>query len=317
MRVIVTGYDGEQPLYNTRFLAFATFYGFQPVACRPRRPQTKGKIERPFHFLETNLLNGRSFSSLDHLDETARWWLANVSDTHRHRTTGKTPLELHDEERPYLPSLPDRSFDTAEVLYRVVNSEGFISYQQNLYSVPWQRIGQFLPVRVTETELLIYGPEIARIASHELFPRHVRGERRANKEHFRGTDPRRREQLLRGRFAELGNGGPAFFDQLLRGRLFGKDEAQRILGLLAVYHASDLAAALERASRYRAFSLSAVERILTASASPRAPLESVDEAARLHLDQLLRENPVPPRSTADYQPLLDDQDVPPSDEEPK
>ena len=48
MKVVVTGYDGDQPIYNTRFLAFATYYGFQPWACRPHRPQTKGKIERPF-----------------------------------------------------------------------------------------------------------------------------------------------------------------------------------------------------------------------------------------------------------------------------
>jgi transposase len=41
MKVVVTGYDGEQPIYNTRFLAFATHYGFRPWACRPRHPQTK------------------------------------------------------------------------------------------------------------------------------------------------------------------------------------------------------------------------------------------------------------------------------------
>jgi transposase len=41
MKVVVTGYDGDQPIYNTRFLAFATHYGFQPWACRPHRPQTK------------------------------------------------------------------------------------------------------------------------------------------------------------------------------------------------------------------------------------------------------------------------------------
>src|SRR6516162_1449567 len=52
MKVVVTGYDGDQPVYNTRFLAFATHYGFQPWACRPRRPQTKGKIERPFAYIE-------------------------------------------------------------------------------------------------------------------------------------------------------------------------------------------------------------------------------------------------------------------------
>jgi transposase len=47
MKVVVTGYDGDQPIYNTRFLSFATHYGYQPWACRPHRPQTKGKVERP------------------------------------------------------------------------------------------------------------------------------------------------------------------------------------------------------------------------------------------------------------------------------
>src|ERR1700683_4621493 len=69
MKVVVTGYDGDQPIYNTRFLAFATYYGFQPWACRPHRPQTKGKIERPFSYIAQNLLNGRTFTSLEHLNE--------------------------------------------------------------------------------------------------------------------------------------------------------------------------------------------------------------------------------------------------------
>jgi len=98
-------------------------------------------------------------------------------------------------------------------------------------------------------------------------------------------------------------------------RRYGKDEAQRILGLLGTYRQEDLRAALERANRYRAFSLSAVERILAALAEPRPSLESVDDQARQHLDQLLRQDRVPPRSTADYQQLLDSpNDLPPWDD---
>ena len=41
-----------------------------------------------------------------------------------------------------------------------------------------------------------------------------------------------------------------------------------MLGLLATYHREDLARALQRAVRYRAFSWSAVERILAAQARP-------------------------------------------------
>ena len=61
MKVVVTGYDGDEPIYNTRFLAFAAHYGFRPVACRVRRPQTKGKVERPFGYAESSLLGGREF----------------------------------------------------------------------------------------------------------------------------------------------------------------------------------------------------------------------------------------------------------------
>ena len=61
MKVVVTGYEDDVPMYNPRFLAFATHYGYRPVACRPRRPQTKGKVERPFDYVETSLLNGRTF----------------------------------------------------------------------------------------------------------------------------------------------------------------------------------------------------------------------------------------------------------------
>jgi transposase len=41
MKVVVTRWEDDQPIYNTRFLAFATHYGYRPWACRPRRPETK------------------------------------------------------------------------------------------------------------------------------------------------------------------------------------------------------------------------------------------------------------------------------------
>jgi len=80
----------------------------------------------------------------------------------------------------------------------------------------------------------------------------------------------------------------------------------RILGLLSTYHQRDLIAAFQRANQYRAFSFAAVERVLATFAEPRSALESIDDQARQHLDELLRENPLPPRATGDYQQLLED-----------
>jgi transposase len=43
MKVVVTGYDGDQPIYNTHFLAFATHYGFQPGPAGCTVPKRKAK----------------------------------------------------------------------------------------------------------------------------------------------------------------------------------------------------------------------------------------------------------------------------------
>ncbi len=120
IKVVVTGYDGEQAICNPRFLAFATHYGFRPWACRPRRPETKGKVERPFGYAEKNLLNGRTFTSLDHLNEVAANWLASTADLRLHRETKRRPIDLYQENGE-----PGR----------------LCGLGQNFYSVPWQRIG--------------------------------------------------------------------------------------------------------------------------------------------------------------------------------
>ena len=111
--------------------------------------------------------------------------------------------------------------------------------------------------------------------------------------------------LLRERFAELGDTAREFFDELVRRRRNGKDEALRILALMTTYRGEDLRAALERAFRYRAFSVSAIERILTVQAQPKTTLETLSEKAREHIDELLRQTPIEPRSTQEYQNLLE------------
>jgi hypothetical protein len=77
-----------------------------------------------------------------------------------------------------------------------------------------------------------------------------------------------------------------------------------VLGLLSTYHREDLQSALERAGRYRAFSLSAVERILAAQSRPKLASESLEQEAREHLEELFRQSLVSLRPTDEYQELL-------------
>jgi len=55
-------------------------------------PGAKGKVERPFGYVESSLINGRSFHSLEHLNETTAWWLAEVADVRIYRQTHARPV---------------------------------------------------------------------------------------------------------------------------------------------------------------------------------------------------------------------------------
>jgi len=302
-KVVVQGYEDDEPIYNPRFLAFATHYGFRPWACRPRRPQTKGKVERPFHYAETSLLCGREFRTLSHLNEVTAWWLANVADVRVHGETKERPLDRHAAERAYLLPLPAQPYALAQVVYRHVSAEGLVSWHGNGYSVPWRWIGRLLAVRITAEEVIVYGPQLEEVARHRLLPASSPGQRSIQPEHQPQPNERLRRSTLEERFSELGPLGARFLAGLVQVQRCGWDQAQRLLGLLTVYRRTDVAAALERAVRFGAFSLTAVQRILAASARPKPVLEVLADEERRRLEPLLLDNPVPPRPLQDYQHL--------------
>jgi transposase len=316
-KAVVLWRDADGPLYNPKFLAFATHYGFRPQACRVRRPQTKGKVERKFFYVETSLLNGRTFDTLEHLNEVTAWWLQSVADVRVLRDFKESPRERHQREQPHLLPLPTCDFDTALVVYRHVNVEGFVSYRLNSYSVPWSYIGQVLPVRIVNDEVIVYSIALEEIARHRLVPGTHSGVRQLLKSHHPADDPGQRTLLLQQRFGELGPLAVQFLDGLLAKQIQGKLQAQQLLALLAQYQRADVLKALERAVRFGAYSLAAMRRILAASAKPKPLLAELAELYKDALDPSLRAEPIGPRPTSDYQHLLaaEETDEPPSEEQ--
>ena len=303
-KAVVLRHDADGVLYNPKFLAFATHYGFRPQACRVRRPQTKGKVERQFHFVEINLLNGRDFDTLEHLNLVTAQWLSEIADTRVLRDFGMSPLERHAVELPHLLPLPTCDFDTAQVFYRHVNVEGFVTHRLNHYSVPYSYIGQVLPIRVTDREIIIYSISLEEVTRHALAPRTATGMRQRIKSHHPVDDPTERERLLRQRFHELGPVATRFLDGLLAKQAQGKLQAQQLLSILSQYSRDDVLRAFERAVRFGAYSLMAMRRILAARAKPRPLLDGLADHFRESLDPSLREEPIGPRPTSEYQHLL-------------
>ena len=302
-KAVVARHDADGVFYTPRFLAFG------PQACRLRRPQTKGKVERQFAYVESSLLNGRTFDTLDHLNEVTAWWLENVADVRTLRDFKESPRERHGHEQPHLLPLPASDFDTAQVLYRHVNVEGFITHRQNAYSVPFAHIGQVLPVRITEEEVIIYSIALEEIARHALLSGTQTGVRQKHKDHHRTSDPGKREQLLRQRFEDFGPVAVQFFEGLQAAQTQGKLQAQQLLAFITQYQRDDVHRAFERAVRFGAFSVAAVRRILAAQAKPKQWPDELIDLQRDALDPSLRGEVIGPRPTSAYQHLLTDEDT--------
>jgi transposase len=107
-------YGAGRHRYNQTFLDFAHHYGFRPRLCRPRRPQTKGKVERFIRYLRGSfyipLASQLSPEGLKVDRDTANarvgTWLREVANARTHATTGQVPMERLVEEREHLQPLP-------------------------------------------------------------------------------------------------------------------------------------------------------------------------------------------------------------------
>ncbi len=277
---VVLGYEGSKPLYNPRFLAFATYYGFRPVACRPMRPNDKPKVERSFWEYERSFLNGREFRDAEDLRAQLARWLDRVCDPRVHKKLKRPVIELFAEEAPHLQPLPRHPYDTARVAYRLCSIDGFIAWDGNRYAVPYEVIYDLLPVRVTERELFVYATDLTLLARHELAPRSAGRDVAPPSVHR--TSTRRGVDLdhLRATFADLGDAALDFYAGLTRlGTRQCGYQARQVLLLRERFTSEDLALALGHAKTYGAFEHRAVARILESRATPRTLAEYVTEGA--------------------------------------
>ncbi len=274
-KTILIRWEAGRPVYNPAFIAFITHYWCQPFACRAGRPQTKGKVEAPFKYIEKNLLNGRIFLDLDDLRRTTRWWLREKSDKHIHDTTRCAPLKLFmEQEKEALLPLPKHPYDSSEIIMRVCRCDGFLEFETNRYSAPSEYVADILTIKATEQEVFIYGPELNLVAKHERLPR---GSRKTseNPEHRFAAKIRYGLEPVKNAFLQLGEASEGFLKGL-------KEKNSRncgyhvrfILNLKETYHSDSINKALEHAGKYHAFDAKAIERILKAKAKPRT-LESI------------------------------------------
>ena len=304
-KTVVLRWEAGRPIFNPSFAAFITHYLCKPIACLPRRAQTKGKVERPFQYVEHNLLGGRKFQDFDDLKACARWWLQNRSDTHIHDTTGRAPLELFlEEEQEALNPLPRCQYDTSEVALRVCSIEGYLEFETNRYPVPFEYVTDILTLKATEEEIFIYSPELSLIVRHERLPAGTVATLDATGIHGSqviryGLEP------VRDQFLSLGEASETFLRGLVEKHPKNAGfHVRAILRQKEFYHCDDIHGAVLHACRYYAYDHRAVERILKIKAKPRTLESYRNQRAANQLRNTLP--PIKQRPLTEYSSLLGD-----------
>ena len=300
---VVLRWEGSQPIYNPRYLAFAAHYGIQPAAVRGK-PNAKPRVERSFWEHERSFLNGRSFRDRDDFATQLADWLDRIVDPRKRH--GLSALDRFRDEAPHLRPLPRHPYDTARVTYRLCSIDGYVEWQGNRYAVPYHHVTDFLPLRITQTELFVYGPSLACLARYELRPRGL-----GEKLDPLGLHPRPQRQAaidvdkLRAAFEQMGDGAGAFLPQLTAAHptRVWTHHARQILLLRARYDTADVDAALAHAARFGAVDASAVERILARRAPPRTLEEYVAEETAKRIDDVLGTTVTTHRDLAEYDAL--------------
>lgn len=191
-RALVKAHDVQtgELVFNERFQAFATYWGFKPRACRPYRARTKGKDERGVGYVKRNAIAGRTFASWEELEAHLQRWMREVADVRVHGTTGEAPLaRFHEAEAAALQPLPDKPPFVAErEVVRVVHNDACVEVESNWYSVPWRLLRCRVTVRLRDERVVIlHGGEI--VAQHDRL--RGRRERRVDPSHWEGLVPQR------------------------------------------------------------------------------------------------------------------------------
>jgi len=241
--------------WNERYLHFCGHYGFQPSRSLPGHPWSKGKVEKPFEYLETHFIAGGTFEDFPDLIVKLKAFQTKVN-TRVHATIKTTPTELLAKDREAFSPLPETRYVGVKEETRKVTFDCLISFGGSRYSVPWMFAGKHVWVRVSKGYFLeIYSQANALLWTHTLSM--TKGAVVIEKSHYRTqTSTYSNTERLRRLFLESFPGYELFVEKLVaQKRINARYHLFHILELAKLYHRDDFLRALDASLEYNVFAV--------------------------------------------------------------
>lgn len=268
---------GEAPMFNPKYLDFATHNGFTIAPCNVGKGNEKGRVENGVGYVKKNFLAGLEIPDFRALNPAARQWLETVANVRVHGETKDTPLALWQTERPRLSPLPLHPFDIATVSQVRASRQFRIPLDTNRYAVPAPYAGQTLTLKTYPDRLCVYHGDTL-IARHAR--RYDRFQDVEDPDHPKPLLEQRkkaRDHQLFLRFLALSPRAEAYDLKLEERHLNPHHHVRKIVALSDIYTPETVARAMDDALTYEAFSAEYIANLLEQRA------RFTPEASALHL----------------------------------
>lgn len=266
--VVAGRISGKTVLFHSRFLTFTEHYGFTAKVCIPYDKERKGRVERPFRYLDTSFFPHRSFGSFEDLRMQLRSWLEDeihkTGNFRIHGTTRRRPVDMWQEEKELLIELPETPFIPTRIEQRLVGKDCLISVLGNFFTVPPVHVGKTVTVMISPLGIKVFDDKRDIIAQHDIPA--GKGKMVIDQDHY-AQIKRTKNYIpasdLEGMFISTFPGQRLFLDEM-KGHLKGiyPIHLQHIRRLLEHFTAAQIGEALEEAASCGIFSSTYVEEVL-------------------------------------------------------
>ena len=277
-RQLVSNANKNNLKWNETFLKFCGYYGIEATRSRPYYPQSKGKVENPFSYIEHHFIRNNQFESISDFYKKLKKFQEEFNNR-RHSVIKTYPNQLFEKEKEFLVDLPSSEtyFSYSEV--RKVTSDCLVSYKGNRYSVPHFFTGKEVWLRNYKgLKLQIYSNEGKLIAEHEISRN--KGDVILKKSHYKNYKNEEHESfdVLRHKFLEKFSEfkDKEIFLERLKGqkRLNPAYHLKQIISIFEYYKESDCISVMKECINYNVFSYHFVKGLIQQYSLKQEPLIS-------------------------------------------
>ncbi len=154
----------------------------------PAHPWSKGKVEKPFQYVENHFIAGSSFESFEDFLSKLKDFQKKVN-ARVHSSTKTAPVELISREEDSFTNLPNTRYVGVKEEIRKASLDCLISFNGNGYSVRWHFAGKLVWIRISKGYFLEdYSQSNKLVATHKLLLE--KGKVVIETEHYRGNRQR-------------------------------------------------------------------------------------------------------------------------------